>query len=178
MMNWLPYLILRGTRSAITCTSTWAHLTAAGRHQASPSPYDASVGSPSLLPSVPFKFKIPKPVRVFQTKAGRPAPFSLLSPKDPKDFDLPLTRVSLSAWTERGQRSRPMATTEASSASGAGAAYEEERRKRILDNLKHLEVLSRGKHPARQPTSTDQSPSFSPLSSPPFSCEQKQMRER
>ncbi|KAE8804297.1 B3 domain-containing protein [Hordeum vulgare] len=33
-----------------------------------------------------------------------------------------------------------MATTEAGSA-GAGAAYEEERRKRILDNLKHLEDL-------------------------------------
>jgi hypothetical protein len=32
--------------------------------------------------------------------------------------------------------------TEAASA-GAGAAYEEERRKRILDNLKHLEVRDR-----------------------------------
>ena len=34
-----------------------------------------------------------------------------------------------------------MATAEAGSASGAGAAYEEERQKRILDNLKHLEDL-------------------------------------
>ena len=63
-----------------------------------------------------------------------------------KDFDPPLTRGSLSANTETASESAeegagPMAT-EAASSAGAGAAYEEERRKRILQNLKHLEVRS------------------------------------
>jgi hypothetical protein len=57
-----------------------------------------------------------------------------------------------------------MATAEASSASGAGAAYEEERRKRILDNLKHLEVGSLArKHPR-----TSQPARINPLPSLPF----------
>jgi hypothetical protein len=51
--------------------------------------------------------------------------------------------------------------TEAASA-GAGAAYEEERRKRILDNLKHLEVRAHARFPSLFPPQQPTPPRINP----------------